>query len=733
MADNVHNLVQPRPEIIRTHLEQLFRRAREEYDGGRCEIAWSDKDYKPNHAATFLITSTGLDQATEEAVKRNLAGSNIYVGANPRKPNTAPFGRCNGSDVEIAYHQFVDADSMTAADNLRRAPLIYTWAVTTGLVPHPRPHCYWELENAVRNMDAWTDQQRSMAVYFGSDPVINRAQLMRLGGSVNYPSPKKQTLGYRVEVTALRTIYDGEERSPVSSEALFRFYPWNASSQRPANWYDPETGEIAPEITSEQIATENARVRSYNIPIDKIDPEHCVSQIKAGINLHLNTRDLINHLIATGHRDWLIEELVIRLLAPVSDGGTLALIPNLIKTWREKIHIPNPGQEEFIPGIVTDDTVFDPAFIGLLNPGARQPRQFLVPYRMMRGHITMTAAGPGVGKTTVAVEEAVSLASGIDFLGFGITQKFRVLIVNNEETQDELERRIEATCRYFKVPPEEIANTLMVYSGVDADKIILARADRFGNVLPTVHTTQLRELIIKHKLDVVILDPFVQMHYVEESSNEQISRTMVQIRSAATSDEYKAAIHLVHHTRKAPPGSSTQAGDMMAARGASSMGGEAHFFFTLTDMSDDDGEKLNITEEERYNFIRLDDAKGKMGPKGKVRWFQRHGVMMPYGLVGEEIGILVPRDKDDLGKKLTSFTVTEVLTTIDRAWAAKAPYSDKYNSSRYVLTVIMEGCGITKSAAGKLLEDWLINGILAVKEYDSHSKSKGLKVELWPG
>jgi len=106
---------------------------------------------------------------------------------------------------------------------------------------------------------------------------------------------------------------------------------------------------------------------------------------------------------------------------------------------------------------------------------------------------------------------------------------------------------------------------------------------------------------------------------------------------------------------------------------------------------------------------------------------------MPYGLVGEEIGILVPRDKDDLGKKLTSFTVTEVLTTIDRAWAAKAPYSDKYNSSRYVLTVIMEGCGITKSAAGKLLEDWLINGILAVKEYDSHSKSKGLKVELWPG
>jgi hypothetical protein len=737
MADNVHNLVQPRPDVIRDHLEHLFRRAREEYDGGRCEIAWADKDYKPTRAETFLITREGLDLATDVAVKHNLAGSNVYVGANPRKPNTSPVGRCSGLDVEIAYHQFVDADSLVASDNLRRAPLPYTWVVVTGRFPHYRPHCYWALENAIRNLDAWTDQQKSMAIYFGSDPVINRDRLMRLGGSVNYPTPKKLTLGYRVEVTTLRTEYDGEERQPVTSEALFRFYPWAASSRRPADWYDPITGEVSDRITEEQIAAERIAAHSYNLPIDKIDPEHCVREILAGVNLHLNTRDLINHLIATGHRDWLIEDYITRLLGggkAISDGGTIALIPNMIRTWRQKTHIPDPEEEQFIPGAspgAESSPLLKP--VGLLVPAARQPRQFIVPQRMMRGHITMTAAGPGVGKTTLAVEEAVSLASGIDFLGFGITQKCRVAIINNEESRDELERRIEATCKHFKVPLEAIADSLFLYSGVDAEKIIVATADRNGKVTSTVYTARLREEILSLKLDVVILDPFVQIHYVEESSNEQISRVLVQVRAMGIGDEHRAAIHIVHHTRKAPPGNSTQAGDMQAARGASSMGGEAHFFFTLTDMSDEDGEKLNIIEEERNKYIRLDDAKAKMGPAGKVRWFQRHGVIMPYGLVGEEIGVLVPRDHESLVQVVTAYKATEALTEIDRAWTAGNPYNESHTAKeRYVVHMMMRVCEMTRQAAKELLASWLINGMVATQTRDTHAKLKGLKVEKWP-
>src|SRR6476660_4573451 len=93
---NVTSIIAPRPAVIRAHLERLFRRARDEYPGGRCEIIWSDAGWKPSHAQTFPVTPEGLDEATECAVKHNAAGHNVYVGANPRKPDTPPFGRCSG-------------------------------------------------------------------------------------------------------------------------------------------------------------------------------------------------------------------------------------------------------------------------------------------------------------------------------------------------------------------------------------------------------------------------------------------------------------------------------------------------------------------------------------------------------------------------------------------------------------------------------------------------------------
>lgn len=735
MTDNVHSILAPRPSIIRAHLERLFRRARMEYPGGRCEIAWSDGNWKPSSGATFPLTPEGLDEATACAVKWNGLGHNVYVGANPRKPDTPPFGRCSGDDVEVAYHQFVEADSAEAGVRLRAAPLPYQWTVITGRTPHARPHAYWELDMPVYNMDAWRDQQKALALYFGGDATIDKARIMRLGGSVNYPTPKKQSeRGYIIELTTLRTLYDEEEREPVSSEALYRFYPWDSHGRA---GYNPETGEVyGDDPVSGSVPgptpkpgplTAGPNLRDPN----RIDPQACVRGIIAGTNLHLNTRDLINHLVATGHRDWLIQDYLTRLLTPVSDGGTIAQIPNIIRTWRAKVKIPDPEEEDYAAGATATSPLALRA-VGVLNPASRQPRQWISRYRMMRGHVTMTTAAAGVGKTTLTVEEGVSLASGIDFLGFGITAQYRVAIINNEETQDELERRIEATCVHFKVPLEAIADTLFVYSGVDAAKIIVARADRYGNVLPTVHTEQLRLLITELRLDVVILDPFVQIHYVEESSNEQISRTLVQIRSLGTGD-YPAALHVVHHNRKAPIGNSHQAGDMSSARGASAMSGEAHFFFTLTDMGVEDGEKLNVVEEDRHKYLRLDDAKRKMAPAQSTKWLERYGVMMPYGLVGEELGILVPRELNAIKQSVSGYTATAVLTEIDRAWDSGNPYSESpVAKDRYVIAMIMHLFEMTRQAAKDMLLAWLMNGMVKTETRDTHKNLRGLRVLKWP-
>jgi hypothetical protein len=112
--------------------------------------------------------------------------------------------------------------------------------------------------------------------------------------------------------------------------------------------------------------------------------------------------------------------------------------------------------------------------VGLLQPMLRKKREFLVPGRFMRGHVTLTSAAPGVGKTTWGIQEAIALVSGQDFLGFQ-SEPMRVVLINNEETLDELERRIEATCQCFDVPLESVAENLFIRSGVDAEKFVIAR------------------------------------------------------------------------------------------------------------------------------------------------------------------------------------------------------------------------------------------------------------------
>ncbi len=330
---------QPDPTAIRVHLERLFRRARLEYPEGRCEIAFSNAKGAVNAAETFGLDPASLDAATAAALRYNNAGSNVYVGVNPRKPTSPPFGRASASDVEIAFVQFIDGDTPETASKLRQAPIPYSWAVTTGKIPNPRVQPYWDLEEPTQNMEAWSRRQLALAEFYGADHVIDPPRIMRLAGTVSYPSAKKLAKGYIIEPVTIRTLYDGDERPPISFEALDQAYPEVRANGHTfhTNGHDPDTGEVFDEP--------NANGARPNFQTDRIDPQTYVDAIKAGHNLHNNARDLIAHLVATGKPDWLIREFLVAILRPVSDGGTIGQIAGLIRTAREKWDIPNPGED----------------------------------------------------------------------------------------------------------------------------------------------------------------------------------------------------------------------------------------------------------------------------------------------------------------------------------------------------------------------------------------------------
>ena len=532
--------MKPDADQIYRRLDLHFAEIAAEY-GGQIELGakYPDGDWTP-----FLANCNeeGFALATKWAVSKNEGGANIYFAPNPRPSELKK--AASDSDIEIAFWNFADLDKSEAADIVVRnndLPLQYTYAVRTGTAPDVRGHVYWKLEYPVRNMDAFRRTQQGIQVRVKGDDVYDPSRKMRLAGTVSYPSKKKMLGGYKTELTVLRAD-KVKERGPIDPETLRTHYPW---LEKPLPHH---LNDNVDELWTEAVVAQPNGSGLGLVPPRVKDPD---AAVEARIAANDNWDNAVTKMVARLMADGLSAEEVIDRAAEAytTDGYTLeqtrrevsAKVRRVAKKYetgqwvRPQLKVVQGETDEIV------DLGIRP--VGLLQPLLRKKREFLVPNRFMRKHVTLTSAAPGVGKSTLAIEEAIALASGRDFLnlGFDETKPMRAAIINNEETSDEIERRIEATCQCFDVPLESIAENLFVRSGVDAEKLVAARMID-GEVVATPHRRALKQFVQDAQLDLLIIDPFVQSHAVSENANEAVSRAMVLLRECVVGDEHSAAL-----------------------------------------------------------------------------------------------------------------------------------------------------------------------------------------------
>ena len=716
---NVQPMVEPDPAQMRRHVGHLFEGWLDGCHEGRIELAWSDgRDGRLSQAAIFGTDE--LDELVDRAVAENRKpGQNVYIGQALRQPDIAPFGRCKDEDFFALTAFYVDIDddvTATASINYRNRGCPPTGVVVTGRQPHLRAQLLWRLEAPVRDPDLCRRQNAALAQALDGDAsVINPSRVLRLGGSIAWPVKD----GRVIERTEFLSFDDGRPKVYLPEQIARAFPP-----AQPTQLADHSASStVVPSTSSAAASPQKLQIGSTDLSVDA-----CLVRIRAGDHWHDNLVRLTGHWIARG---WSDTEIITAAEALTLPGymveQTRREVAAMIAGGRRKWNLPNLSH-----GIEDHErAAFAMRPIGLLYPSKRPPRDWLVRHRLMRRHTTVTAAAPGVGKSTLTIEEAVSLASGKDFLGFGIDRPRKVAVINNEETCDELERRIEATCVRFEVPFQSIAETLYVHSGIDAEKLVVAHRGENDTVVISPRAHELAMFLKDAEIDLLVIDPFVQIHRVSENQNEEIEQVMIALRDISV--EAHCALHLIHHTRKPPAGSAHQAGDIFAVRGGGAIVGDAHFVFTLADMGTGDADTLGIAEADKKKFVRLDDAKGKLAPPAGALWFERVGVNMPYGLMGEEVGVLVPHGFDGDTTLVAPSAATLILAEIDRRWREGAPLSGAAQSPRCVVPLMVRRFGLGAKTAQRLLAEWLTEGIVANEMFDSVGKAKGLRVVKWPG
>jgi hypothetical protein len=93
--------------------------------------------------------------------------------------------------------------------------------------------------------------------------------------------------------------------------------------------------------------------------------------------------------------------------------------------------------------------IFTPTPVKFRDPATIPRRQFIYGRHYIRAFLSATVAPGGVGKSSLALVEAVAMAAGRSLHGIVPPKATKVWYVNLEDPREEIERRIAAICLHL--------------------------------------------------------------------------------------------------------------------------------------------------------------------------------------------------------------------------------------------------------------------------------------------
>jgi len=343
-------------------------------------------------------------------------------------------------------------------------------------------------------------------------------------------------------------------------------------------------------------------------------------------------------------------------------------------------------------------------------------RDWIIPSLLLGGNISLIVGPGGVAKSMLQLIAAVSVATGRDLLRLGPIRRCNVLLVNNEDDRNELQRRVSAVVSQFSIDPAELEGSLYTISGYLRPVRFAYHVD--NRVLRGPDLDKIEALIRERKIEALFVDPFISTHTAPENDNNAMDQVVSIFKRLA--GNHGIAINIAHHTKKIGGDTEAHAGDAESGRGASSIKDAARAAVTIARMGKKTAEKLDIADEVRGDHIRMDVGKMNFAPHdSKANWFRIEAVILANR---DSVGVPVPVNLDaqfaqaqDGRKKWTPETMAMAVANLFPGAEDQVPWANV--KGRY-----MNEHGVGTSVAGN-------NITLLPQEGDAAIRVRGY--EIW--
>jgi hypothetical protein len=401
-----------------------------------------------------------------------------------------------------------------------------------------------------------------------------------------------------------------------------------------------------------------------------------------------------------------------------------------------------------------------------IDPSELPPREWLIGTTLLRGETTMIGSPGGVGKTAIIMAYGFAFATGReDIVGEHIFQTGKVWILTLEDDRLEMKRRIAALMLSHKVSNADLKGKVWLNAASDRP-ILLAEAAGENTIRVCIDVEAIKYHVKKLGIGLVIIDPLVKSHRLNEIDNGQLDALATMFNGIAK--ETGCAVVLAHHFRKPAAGQADTG--TSGFRGGTSLPNAFRVNRILVPMTATEaagkmvgGERqggFGIPEEEAYRYIRFEDVKANLAPKEKAFWFELHSTPLgnthvnPIYTKGDNVqaahrwypGQVLQNTLDDLTGDMVRhiFNVWREPYAIggkkkDGQWwwsprrngnHPKNGGDEMVDTCRWAGRVIVTTGNVTEEQAARLLDAWKKAGVWTEEEYTNPDYAKCKRLVL---